>query len=71
MTRWRGLPPALRGSGRRATDSCGFGVPLLCFQGERDTLGRWTDKKGEDGLAAHVREKNATSIDGLPGLVPG
>lgn len=55
----------------RISDSCGFGVPLLCFQGERDTLGKWTDKKGEAGLAAYVRDKNATSIDGLPGLVPG
>ena len=54
----------------RIADSCGFGVPLLCFQGERDTMAKWTHKKGEAGLAAYVRDKNATSIDGLPGLVP-
>lgn len=46
--------------------SCGFGVPLFDHAGERDTLDRWTAAKGEDGLVAYRREKNAVSIDGLP-----
>ncbi len=52
----------------RIADSCGFGVPLLRFEGERDTLGKWAEKKGEAGIAEYVRAKNAVSIDGLPGL---
>jgi hypothetical protein len=30
--------------------SCGFGVPLFEFVGQRDTLIRWADNKGEEGL---------------------
>jgi hypothetical protein len=52
----------------RIADSCGFGVPLLRYEGERDTLQKWVEQKGEDGVARYVRDKNATSIDGLPGL---
>jgi hypothetical protein len=46
-------------------------VPLLRFEGERDLIGKWADKKGEAGVAEYRREKNALSIDGLPGLLPG
>jgi len=50
--------------------SCGFGVPLFDYTGERPTLVRWAESKGEDGLAEYRRVKNAVSIDGLPtGLV--
>ena len=50
----------------RVHTSCGYGVPAMELVGERDTLLRWAEKKGPDGLAAYRREKNATSIDGLP-----
>ncbi len=54
----------------RVQTSCGYGVPLFEYQGERDTLVRWAEKKGEEGLAAYRREKNARSIDGIAtGLV--
>ncbi|HTM79211.1 MAG TPA: pyridoxamine 5'-phosphate oxidase family protein [Devosia sp.] len=46
--------------------SCGYGVPLYDYQGERDTIDRWSEAKGPDGLAAYWREKNQTSIDGFP-----
>ncbi len=46
--------------------SCGFGVPLYRFEGQREDLVRWAEKKGEEGLAAYRREKNRSSIDGLP-----
>ena len=50
--------------------SCGFGVPLFNYKGERDSLGRWTDAKGPNGIEAYWREKNRFSIDGLPtGLI--
>jgi hypothetical protein len=46
--------------------SCGFGVPLMEFAGQRDTLVKWAEKKGEDGISAYWREKNAMSFDGIP-----
>jgi hypothetical protein len=52
----------------RVADSCGYGVPLLRYEGQRDALGQWAEKRGPDGLAAYVREHNAESLDGLPGL---
>jgi hypothetical protein len=52
----------------RASDSCGYGVPLFEYQGERTALGTWAAKKGRDGLVEYQRHKNAGSIDGLPGL---
>jgi Pyridoxamine 5'-phosphate oxidase len=52
----------------RISDSCGFGVPLLDFQGERTQLATWAAKKGPAGMEAYRRQKNAVSIDGLPAL---
>jgi hypothetical protein len=49
--------------------SCGYGVPLMSFDGDRDDQERWAERKGEDGLLAYRAEKNAVSLDGLPGLV--
>ena len=46
--------------------SCGFGVPRFDYQGERDTLTRWAESKGESGLTDYWREKNRFSIDGFP-----
>ena len=52
----------------RISDSCGFAVPLYEFQGERDTLVRWAESKGSEGLKAYRQQRNAKNIDGLPGL---
>jgi hypothetical protein len=52
----------------RISDSCGYGVPLMDLRDDRDVLASWSAKKGPDGLSAYRREKNAASIDGLPGL---
>ena len=52
----------------RISDSCGFGVPLMTWTGERDLLRAGAEKRGPDGLAAYRAEVNAASIDGLPGL---
>jgi hypothetical protein len=46
--------------------SCGAGLPLMGYAGERGTLTEWARKKGEDGMADYRRQKNAVSIDGLP-----
>ncbi len=46
--------------------SCGFGVPLYDFVQERDTLRRWEERKGAEGVRQHWEEWNQTSIDGKP-----
>ena len=46
--------------------SCGYGVPLFGYVGERDTLRRWAEHKGEAGIQEYWRLKNARSLDGLP-----
>jgi hypothetical protein len=46
--------------------SCGFGVPLYDFAGERDTLRLWAERKGEDGLKQTWANRNSLSIDGKP-----
>lgn len=55
----------------RIMDSCGFGVPLLRWEGDRGQLGAWAERKGEAGAAEYRRTRNARSLDGLPGLDPG
>ncbi len=45
--------------------ACGFGVPNYEYVDQRDTLIRWADAKGEDGLVEYRQQKNKGSIDGL------
>jgi len=52
----------------RVSDSCGFAVPLLDYVGERTLLTDSHSRKSVDHLAEYRKLKNATSIDGLPGL---
>ena len=52
----------------RITDSCGFTVPFLDYVGERDTMQKYVEAKGEEGMRAYRAEKNVVSIDGLPAL---
>jgi hypothetical protein len=54
----------------RIADSCGYGVPLYRYEGERTQLTDWATHKGEDGIRTYQAANNAHSIDGLPGL-PG
>ncbi|MFN8593490.1 MAG: pyridoxamine 5'-phosphate oxidase family protein [Thermomicrobiales bacterium] len=55
----------------RIADSCGFGVPRMEMVAERDQLQRWSEtqeaKHGPSWKTRYMREKNAESIDGLPG----
>jgi Pyridoxamine 5'-phosphate oxidase len=52
----------------RVSTSCGYGVPLLQYEAERDRLLAFAERRGEQGLLEYRAEKNAASIDGLPGL---
>ncbi len=53
---------------KRIQDSCGWGVPIYAFKGERDQLKRYIDHKPTTEWQQSRLEKNATSIDGLPGI---
>lgn len=52
----------------RIKDSCGYGVPLFKYEGERTQLHAWARHRGAEGLKAYRAEKNRKSIDGLPGV---
>lgn len=46
--------------------SCGFGVPLFAYSGERTILTDYWTAREPAALAAYWAEKNVRSIDGLP-----
>lgn len=52
----------------RIADSCGYAVPLMRLEAERDVLARSDERKSAEELAAYRAEMNAASIDGLPAL---
>jgi hypothetical protein len=52
----------------RISSSCGYSIPFMTYEGERETLLEWADRRGPDGIDAYHAEKNTTSIDGMAGL---
>lgn len=50
----------------RVSDSCGYAVPRMRLETERDVLDRHNTKKGVEKLARYRIERNAESIAGLP-----
>lgn len=53
----------------RIADSCGYGVPLMRFDGKREQYDKWVDKHARAGdLNTFFVEMNAESIDGLPAV---
>jgi hypothetical protein len=52
----------------RISDSCGFGVPLMRYEGERDLLPRHAENLGPERIRRYRVQRNSESIDGLPGL---
>jgi hypothetical protein len=63
-----GARSVIRVSVDRVSTSCGYGVPLLEYEGERDELRKFAERRGPDGLVQYRAEKNAASIDELPGF---
>jgi hypothetical protein len=63
-----GVRSVIRVALERVADSCGYGVPEYAFVGQRRQLAQWAERKGAEGVREYRREKNRTSIDGLPGL---
>jgi hypothetical protein len=54
----------------RVADSCGYAVPRMALVEERETLDKVLRSRDDDYIARYKVERNATSLDGLPGLVP-
>jgi hypothetical protein len=48
-----------------AITSCGYGVPLYEYKGERDLMQKWAEKKGRDGIKEYWAQNNAITIDGV------
>lgn len=46
--------------------SCGMGVPLFTYEGQRTELVEKAARRGPEGIAAYWAEMNTRSIDGLP-----
>jgi hypothetical protein len=59
----------------RVADSCGYGVPLMTYGGERPHSRRSAEKRvrthGPDAYRHYEAEHNATSLDGLPAVDAG
>ena len=53
----------------RVTDACGWAVPFYDYVGERDQLARYIDHKTPEEWVESRYERNALSLDGLPGLI--
>jgi hypothetical protein len=52
-------------------DSCGFGVPLYRYEGQREQHGAWARKVGPEGIKTYQQKNNRGSLDGLSGISPG
>ena len=50
----------------RVSDSCGFAVPLMSYQGDRDLLIRAHSRRSAADLVTYRATRNGASIDGLP-----
>jgi hypothetical protein len=46
--------------------SCGFGVPLFDYVGQREMLTDWAERKTDRGIKEYWRTRNSRSIDGKP-----
>ena len=71
-------PPAgteravIRVNVERIADSCGYGVPVMRYEGTRPQYEAWAESKrrtgGDRALDEYVAQHNARSIDGLPAV---
>jgi hypothetical protein len=56
----------------RVADSCGYGVPLMSYEGARPHQAASAAKRarvgGPEAFDDYMRKKNARSVDGLPAL---
>ena len=50
----------------RVSDSCGYTLPIMQLDTERDILTSNMERRGAEGVREYRRLKNRVSIDGLP-----
>jgi hypothetical protein len=46
--------------------SCGFSMPYFEHVGDRDTLVKWAEDKGPEGINTYWSERNSITLDGAP-----
>ena len=51
--------------------SCGYAIPFMSYEGERDILKDWAENKGSEGIATHWKNRNQQTIDGAPTYILG
>jgi hypothetical protein len=69
-TTMHGLRAIILVHARLIRDTCGYAVPLMTYDSDRDLHARRFAREDDTSLDAHFAGKDdiATSIDGLPGL---
>lgn len=57
----------------RVADACGYAVPRITLESDRELLDSWSERKDDAALRRYRAETNERSLDGLPGLagLPG
>lgn len=72
LAAFRVRPPGIRSVVRvrldRVSSACGFAVPLMDHREDRTLLSSWAQRRGPAALEDYRAQKNARSVDGLPGL---
>ncbi|WP_338899249.1 pyridoxamine 5'-phosphate oxidase family protein [Streptomyces sp. TG1A-60] len=77
LARFPGIDPAPHGlraiivvRAERIRDSCGFAVPSMAYEEDRELHGRRFAREDDASLSAYFSSKEyvGTSLDGLPGL---
>ncbi|KUN20515.1 pyridoxamine 5'-phosphate oxidase [Streptomyces antibioticus] len=77
LTHFPDIDPSLHGlraiivvTARQVRDSCGYAVPFMTYDEDRDLHARRFAREDDESLSAYFAKKEhiATSLDGLPGL---
>ncbi|MBC9725580.1 pyridoxamine 5'-phosphate oxidase family protein [Streptomyces sp. TRM68367] len=77
LSRFPGIDPAPHGlraiivlTAELIRDTCGYGVPFMAYEEDRDLHGKRFAREDDESLSAYFAKKDhvATSLDGLPGL---
>ena len=64
----RGVRAVINIKVNRVRDSCGNGVPLYSYEGQRSAWNDWAAHRSDEALRRYQREENTISMDGLPAL---
>ncbi|MCU1688099.1 MAG: pyridoxamine 5-phosphate oxidase-related FMN-binding protein [Jatrophihabitantaceae bacterium] len=52
----------------RVSDSCGYAVPFMQFESDREVLDRSHERRDPEYFDGYWQDKNTASIDGLPAM---